>query len=115
MDTNIIVCYVFIGLITLFCIYLLVKELNTVKRITKLAEFVHGDVFSDRFHHVLSNYFMDENNVKYLIDPITPLIHNIIITNKTNETKATSPQNPQKDQTPDSNLISLGKDLHLFL
>jgi len=78
MHPTLIVSFVLIGLLMLCCVYLIIKEMNTTKRINNLADFVHGDAFSDRFHHVVANYFLDENNVKYLTDPISPLIQEMV-------------------------------------
>ena len=78
MHPTSIVSFVLIGLLILCCVYLIIKEMNTTKRINNLADFVHGDAFSDRFHHVVANYFLDENNVKYLTDPISPLIQEMV-------------------------------------
>ena len=78
MVVSSIICLVLLGLLALFCGYLFLKTHNTSKRIVQLTEFMHGDVFSDRFHHVLSNYFLDNNNVKALMDPITPIVSDIV-------------------------------------
>ena len=78
MHPTLIVSFFLIGLLMLCCVYLIIKEMNTTKRINNLADFVHGDAFSDRFHHVVANYFLDENNVKYLTDPISPLIQEMV-------------------------------------
>lgn len=115
-----IILYVIICSIGLFCIYLLIKELNTSKRIGKLTEFVHGDIFSDRFHHVLANYFLDENNVRYLLDPIAPMLQSMI--NNSSMMKSKDLSHSQKINPPkkknlalNSNLVTLSSGIHLFV
>jgi hypothetical protein len=95
MLPTLIVTFVLIGLLVLCCLYLIIKEINTTKRINNLADFVHGDAFSDRFHHVVANYFLDENNVKYLTDPISPLIEEMVAKYVSNQYKYI--HKPQQD------------------
>jgi hypothetical protein len=115
MNATVITCLVLTGVLVVFCVYLFLKVHNTSKRIVKLTDFMHGDVFSDRFHHVLSNYFLDNGNVKsLLVDPITPIVIDIVSQHVKQQTRQTR-QTRQAPDTPTKNVQMVSKDVHLFL
>ncbi len=115
MEAAVIACFVLIGLLAVFCGYVFLKEYNTSKRIRQLTDFMHGDVFSDRFHHVLSNYFLDDGNVKsLLLDPITPIVIDIV----SQQVKQRTLEAPRLRPSPDTSSTDIqlvGQGVHLFL
>ena len=99
LNVHTIISYVLIGITLIGCVYLFVKDWVVEKKINRLTEFVHWDLFSDHFHHVLSNFFMDETNTKFLIDPLLPVLQQIMMKNfevpKKSKKEATD-----KEETP---------------
>lgn len=74
MDTHLIVLYCLFSLLLLFMIYAFYKTILVGKQVNKVARFLEGDIFSTRFHEVLTSHFTYPENVNFLIDQITPLL-----------------------------------------
>lgn len=63
------VCTSLTLIITLFCLF---KTLNLRRKVESVSDFVNGEVFSTRFQTMLSNYFADVNNTKFVFEPVLP-------------------------------------------
>jgi len=106
MQTGLVVSFIITALLGLFTLYLFIHGMNLSKQVSQLADFVHGDVFSDRFHHMLSNYFSDENNTRCLTDPMTPLVADLVARlNRTNQ---------NTDEQAKEMLEEVSQDLYMF-
>jgi hypothetical protein len=55
--------------LSLFCLF---KILNLTRKITALSDFATSDVFSVRFQTMISNYFSEIKNTKFVLEPILP-------------------------------------------
>jgi hypothetical protein len=69
------VLYCMIVILVFVCGYLLFKIINVSSDVRVLEQFLAGDVFSDKFHQVIDNYFTHENNLSLLVHKILPLIY----------------------------------------
>lgn len=124
ISVHIILTYVMMGIIFLGLMYLVLKYMNMNKKITRLNEFVHGDVFSDNFHHGVSQYFADKDNTKlYLLDPLMPVIQNVVqqaikyqIKELTQRPKIWPEfgDDERKPQKSEAELIQISDDIFLF-
>jgi hypothetical protein len=73
-----IVMYVLCGLTILLVLYCLFKVFNISRKINSVSDFMNGEVFSSKFHSILSNYFADEKHTKLLLEPLMPWIREVI-------------------------------------
>ena len=79
MQVGNIICYVVCGLtclLTLFCFF---KVLNVSRKVHSVSDFINGEIFSSKFHQILTNYFSNEQYTKILLDPLTPYIRDVIM------------------------------------
>jgi hypothetical protein len=78
-----------LGTVTLIIvIYCLFKNINLSRKINSVSDFINGEIFSEKFHSILSNYLSNPNHAKLLLEPLLPLV-NEIITEKYSSTKNT--------------------------
>jgi len=88
-----IVSYVVGGIAIILVLYCLFKVFNLSRKIHSVSDFVNGEIFSGKFHNILSNYFSDESHTKLLLEPIMPWIREIVW----QECSPKKPVSPKKD------------------
>ena len=79
MNTANIVSYVIGGVSILIALFCLFKVLAVSRKVQAVSEFVNGEIFSSKFHQILTNYFSNEKYTKLLLDPLTPYIRDVIM------------------------------------
>lgn len=75
-----IVMYVMSSIAILLVLYCLFKVFNLSRKINSVSDFINGEVFSGKFHSILSNYFADESHTKLLLAPLMPWIREVVFT-----------------------------------
>jgi hypothetical protein len=63
-------------ILVLYCMF---KVWNLSRKVHSVSDFVNGEIFSSKFHAILSNYFADEEHTKMLLEPITPWIRELVM------------------------------------
>lgn len=74
-----IVSYSIGGITLLLVAFCLFKVFNLSRKVHSVSDFVNGEIFSTKFHQILTNYFSDETYTKLLLDPLTPYIKDVIL------------------------------------
>ena len=64
----------------LYCVF---KSFNLGRKVNTVSDFVNGEVFSGRFHTILSNYFANEDNSKRLLEPTLPWLRDLLLSGQT--------------------------------
>lgn len=81
-----IVVYVCTTCSVLISLFALFKCLNLSRKINSVADFINGEIFSIRFQSMLSNYFSDEKNRRFVLEPMVPWLDEVLA-KKTNESE----------------------------
>ena len=75
VSTHVVVLYCLFGLLLLLFAFVMFKVFILTTKVKTISTFLDGQVFSERFHHVISNYFSHSNNLDMLMDQILPLVY----------------------------------------
>ena len=74
-----IISYIVGGISLLIALFCLFKVLNVSRKVHSVSDFVNGEIFSSKFHQILTNYFSNEQYTRLLLDPLTPYIRDVIM------------------------------------
>lgn len=69
-----IVTCVLSGIAIILSLYCLFKNFNLSRKVHTVSDFLNGEVFSGRFHTILSNYFANPENTRPLLEPLRELL-----------------------------------------
>ena len=72
---HISILYGLIVVLFLVCAYLLFQQLNAAASVKTITRFLDGDVFSNKFHNVMGNYFAHSENLDLLVNQLLPLVY----------------------------------------
>jgi len=75
MQLHQIVLYCLFGVLLLLFAFLLFKIFNISTKLKLISTFLDGEVFSERFHNVIDNYFSHSETIDRLMDHVLPLVY----------------------------------------
>lgn len=78
MQVHNIAVYVLCGVIILLMAYCLFKVFNLSRKVNSVSDFINGEIFSSKFHDILSDYLSNQTNTKLLLAPIMPWIREVV-------------------------------------
>lgn len=77
-STPSIVSYVLNSIVLLLVLYCLFALWNMKRKVNSVADFVNGEVFSEKFQMMLNNFFANQTNTRRVFEPIASLMRDIL-------------------------------------